>query len=100
MLRQYLMPSSFNAGEIIVAVYAYAWHIYFNFSGYTNLVTGIALLLGFKVPINFNAPYMASSLKDFWGRWHISLSTFIRDYIYIPLGGVAKDFPEQISIYY
>ncbi|KLN96356.1 MBOAT family O-acyltransferase [Moellerella wisconsensis] len=85
-------PSSFNAGEIIVAVYAYAWHIYFNFSGYTNLVTGIALLLGFKVPINFNAPYMASSLKDFWGRWHISLSTFIRDYIYIPLGGSRKGF--------
>lgn len=76
-----------SAAELLVAVYAYAWTIYCNFSGYTDLVTGIALLLGFRLPVNFNAPYLASNLKDFWGRWHISLSTFIRDYIYIPLGG-------------
>ncbi|MDD9339368.1 MAG: MBOAT family protein [Providencia heimbachae] len=85
-------PVGYSAGEIIVATYAYAWNIYFNFSGYTNLVTGIALLLGFRVPVNFNAPYMAANLKEFWARWHISLSTFIRDYIYIPLGGNRKGF--------
>ncbi len=85
-------PSSYSAGEVLIAIYAYAWNIYFNFSGYTNLVTGIALLLGFQVPVNFNAPYMAANLKDFWARWHMSLSTFIRDYIYIPLGGSRLGF--------
>ncbi|HEQ1859943.1 TPA: MBOAT family protein [Providencia alcalifaciens] len=85
-------PAGFSAGEILIATYAYAWNIYFNFSGYTNLVTGIALLLGFRVPLNFNAPYLATNLQDFWKRWHISLSTFIMDYIYIPLGGSRKGF--------
>ena len=85
-------PAGHGAGEIIVATYAYAWNIYFNFSGYTNLVTGIALLLGFRVPVNFNAPYISTNLKEFWARWHISLSTFIRDYVYIPLGGNRKGF--------
>lgn len=85
-------PASYSAGEVLIAIYAYAWYIYFNFSGYTNLVTGIAMLLGFKVPVNFNAPYISVNLKDFWGRWHISLSLFIRDYIYIPLGGNRKGF--------
>ncbi|MGJ3355766.1 MBOAT family O-acyltransferase [Providencia sp. Je.9.19] len=85
-------PTGYSAGEILVATYAYAWNIYFNFSGYTNLVTGIALLLGYRVPVNFNAPYIAANLKEFWARWHISLSTFIRDYVYIPLGGNRKGF--------
>lgn len=76
-----------SAASLLVAIYAYAWVIYCNFSGYTDLVTGIGLLLGFRLPVNFNAPYLARNLKEFWGRWHISLSTFIRDYIYIPLGG-------------
>ncbi|CCW31876.1 Probable alginate O-acetylation protein AlgI [Xenorhabdus nematophila F1] len=80
-------PTSYHAGQILVAIYAYAWNIYFNFSGYTDLVTAIALLLGFKVPRNFDAPYLAENLQLFWRRWHISLSTFIRDYVYIPLGG-------------
>ncbi|PVZ86340.1 MBOAT family protein [Serratia sp. S1B] len=83
-------PVSYNAAENLVAVYAYAWNIYFNFSGYTNLVTGIAMLLGFVLPVNFNAPYFATNLKEFWERWHISLSKFIRDYVYIPLGGNRK----------
>ncbi|MEQ2026097.1 MBOAT family O-acyltransferase [Xenorhabdus szentirmaii] len=83
-------PSNHHAGQILVAIYAYAWNIYFNFSGYTDLVTGIALLLGFRVPQNFNAPYLAENLQVFWRRWHISLSTFIRDYVYIPLGGNKK----------
>ncbi|MDR0217579.1 MAG: MBOAT family protein [Enterobacteriaceae bacterium] len=85
-------PTSYHAGQVLVAIYAYAWNIYFNFSGYTDLVTGLALLLGFRVPQNFNAPYLAENLQAFWRRWHISLSTFIRDYVYIPLGGNKKPF--------
>ncbi|OCA53164.1 MBOAT family O-acyltransferase [Photorhabdus namnaonensis] len=85
-------PASYNTGQILVGIYAYAWHIYFNFSGYTNLVTGLALLLGFRVPENFNSPYLAENLQAFWRRWHISLSEFIRDYVYIPLGGNKKGF--------
>lgn len=80
-------PSGHSAEQVLLSVYGYSLLIYLNFSGYTNLVTGVALLLGFKLPDNFNAPYAARNLKEFWGRWHISLSTFIRDYVYIPLGG-------------
>lgn len=80
-------PGSYSPEQILLSVYGYSFLIYFNFSGYTNLVTGIALLLGFQLPENFNYPYAARNLKEFWGRWHISLSTFIRDYVYIPLGG-------------
>ncbi len=83
-------PGGYSAGQNLLAVYAYSWNIYFNFSGYTDLVTGIALFLGFRLPVNFNAPYLAANLKEFWGRWHISLSCFIRDFIYIPLGGSRK----------
>ena len=83
-------PGSFTPEQVLLSVYGYSLLIYFNFSGYTNLVTGIALLLGFRLPENFNAPYAAHNLKEFWGRWHISLSRFIRDYVYIPLGGNRK----------
>lgn len=85
-------PENATPLQLLVAVYAYAWQIYFNFSGYTNLVTALAALLGFTLPVNFNAPYRAANLQAFWGRWHISLSLFIRDYIYIPLGGNRKGF--------
>lgn len=92
-------PTEYHTLELIIAIYAYAIEIYLNFSGYTDLVTGIALLLGFKLPLNFNAPYLATSLKAFWGRWHISLSTWIRDYIYFPLGGNRKGFSRtQINV--
>lgn len=80
-------PQDYDASQNIIAVYAWAWQIYFNFSGYTNLVTAISLLLGITIGINFNHPYMATNPEIFWKRWHISLSNFIRDYIYIPLGG-------------
>lgn len=92
-------PSEFHTVELLLGVYAYAAEIYLNFSGYTDLVTGIALLLGFKLPVNFMAPYLASSLKRFWGMWHISLSRWIQDYIYIPLGGNRKGFTRmQINV--
>ncbi len=92
-------PTEYHTTALILATYAYAIEIYLNFSGYTDLVTGIALLLGFKLPVNFNAPYLATSLKDFWNRWHISLSTWIRDYIYFPLGGNRKGFSRtQVNV--
>ncbi len=70
-----------------LAVYAFALQIFFDFSGYTDIGRGSAQLLGYRVPINFNIPYVATSVADFWHRWHISLSTWLRDYLFIPLGG-------------
>lgn len=80
-------PRDYHALDALLGLVAYAWQLYFNFSGYTDLVTGLALLLGYRLPRNFDAPYLARNLRDFWRRWHISLSTWIRDYVYIPLGG-------------
>ena len=80
-------PQSFFALDTLVAIYAYAVQIYADFSGYTDIAIGLALLLGFRFPQNFNRPYIAESLQDFWRRWHMTLSRFLRDYLYIPLGG-------------
>jgi alginate O-acetyltransferase complex protein AlgI len=68
-------------------VYLYALQIYFDFSGYTDIARGLGLLFGFRWPLNFDAPYLATSITDFWRRWHITLSEFLRDYLYVPLGG-------------
>ncbi len=73
-----------------LGVYAFAWQIYGDFSGYSDLARGSAQLLGFHFMVNFRQPYLATSLQDFWRRWHISLSTWLRDYLYIPLGGSRK----------
>ena len=70
-----------------MAMYAYAGQIYADFSGYSDVAIGVSLLLGYRIPENFNYPYLARSLQDFWRRWHISLSSWIRDYLFIPLGG-------------
>ncbi len=83
-------PGQHSSLEILIAVYAYAVQIYADFSGYTDIAIGIALLLGFKFPQNFNGPYTAASLQDFWRRWHMTLSRWLRDYVYIPLGGNRK----------
>lgn len=73
-----------------IGALAYTFQIYFDFSGYTDMAVGIALLFGIRLPMNFNSPYKATSIIDFWRRWHMTLSRFIRDYIYIPLGGGRK----------
>jgi len=73
--------------DLLVAFYAYAFQIYFDFSGYTDIAMGVAGLLGFRLPENFRHPYLAESPSEFWRRWHISLSSWLRDYLYIPLGG-------------
>ena len=70
-----------------LGVTAYAFQIYFDFSGYSDMAIGLGRMLGFEFPRNFNAPYLSESITDFWRRWHISLSTFLRDYLYFPLGG-------------
>jgi alginate O-acetyltransferase complex protein AlgI len=80
-------PQLLSGIDLWLAVYAFAFQIYFDFSGYTDIARGSALLFGYKVPINFNLPYLASSISDFWRRWHISLSSWLRDYLFIPLGG-------------
>jgi alginate O-acetyltransferase complex protein AlgI len=83
----YGAPSQHSALEVLVATYGYAVQIYADFFGYTNIAIGLALLLGFQFPQNFDAPYAATSIQDFWRRWHMTLSRWLRDYLYIPLGG-------------
>jgi D-alanyl-lipoteichoic acid acyltransferase DltB (MBOAT superfamily) len=82
--------STLDGGLALLAMYAFAFQIYGDFSGYTDIARGVAKCLGFEIPLNFNLPYFATSPKDFWGRWHISLSTWLRDYLYIPLGGSRR----------
>ncbi len=83
----YKMPEAFSSTELWIFSYAFAFQIYFDFSGYTDIARGSAMLFGYKIPINFNMPYIASNISDFWHRWHISLSTWLRDYLFIPIGG-------------
>jgi len=88
--RVFDAPGMFSALETYAAVLGYALQIYCDFSGYTDIAIGSALLLGVRFPVNFDSPYKARSVTDFWRRWHISLSTWLRDYLYIPLGGNRK----------
>lgn len=80
-------PSTFGSLHLTIAMYAYAFQIYYDFSGYSDIAIGAARMFGFDLPINFDRPYLATSLGNFWRRWHISLSTWLRDYLYFPLGG-------------
>ncbi len=80
-------PNLATRTELLTAIYGYAIQIYADFSGYTDIAIGIALLLGFSFPQNFNSPYRALTITDFWRRWHMTLSRWLRDYLYIPLGG-------------
>jgi D-alanyl-lipoteichoic acid acyltransferase DltB (MBOAT superfamily) len=88
--RVFDAPLQYSGLEAYVAVIAYALQIYCDFSGYTDIAIGSAQLLGIRFPVNFNAPYQATNIADFWHRWHISLSTWLRDYLYISLGGNRK----------
>ena len=80
-------PGATSALEAWTGALAFTGQIYADFSGYTDIAIGVALLLGFVLPPNFDLPYLATSPIDFWRRWHMSLSTWLRDYLYIPLGG-------------
>ena len=77
------------------AVMAFNFQIYFDFSGYSDMAIGLARIFGIRLPINFNSPYKAVNFIDFWRRWHITLTSFIRDYLYFPLGGSRKGVPRQ-----
>ncbi len=85
--RVFETPLLFTGFENLLALFAYSLQVYADFSGYTDIATGIALLMGFHLPQNFNSPYKADRPSEFWHRWHISLSRWLRDYLYIPLGG-------------
>jgi alginate O-acetyltransferase complex protein AlgI len=103
-LAEYVNPvfAAAAAGQAITvleawqAVLGFAFQIYFDFSGYTDMALGIALLFGVLLPQNFDAPYRARSLQDFWRRWHMTLSRFLRDYLYIPLGGSRRGLAVQL----
>jgi alginate O-acetyltransferase complex protein AlgI len=83
----YASPGSFEGVNVLLAFYAYAYQIYFDFSAYSDIAIGLGSLFGLKIPENFDRPYLATSPRDFWRRWHITLSTWLRDYLYISLGG-------------
>ena len=85
--KVFATPSSYNTIELLLSLLAFTISIYADFSGYSDLSIAIALLLGFKTPDNFNRPYLSPSISEFWRRWHISFSTWLRDYVYFPLGG-------------
>ncbi|MBA4388531.1 MAG: hypothetical protein C0404_11155 [Verrucomicrobia bacterium] len=86
----YKTPGDFSGTALLAATFIFAWQIYFDFSGYSDMARGVGRLFGFKIMLNFNNPYLATGLSDFWRRWHMSLSFWFRDYVYIPLGGNRK----------
>ncbi|MCU0390468.1 MAG: MBOAT family protein [Thermoflexibacter sp.] len=88
--RVFASPLNYSGFENLMGVYGYAIQIYCDFSGYTDIAIGLSLLMGFRLNINFNSPYKAQNITDFWRRWHISLSSWLRDYLYISLGGNRK----------
>ncbi len=88
--KVYDAPEQFQAPALVLATFLFSWQIYFDFSGYTDMARGVARMMGFRLMLNFNNPYLATGLGDFWSRWHISLSSWFKDYVYIPLGGNRK----------
>lgn len=88
--RVFDAPNSYSSFENLMAVYGYALQIYCDFSGYSDMAIGLALLMGFTLPANFRAPYQSKNITEFWRRWHISLSTWLKDYLYISVGGNRK----------
>ncbi|MCF8296545.1 MAG: MBOAT family protein [Saprospiraceae bacterium] len=88
--RVFTNPLTYTSFENLMALFGYSLQVYVDFSGYTDIAIGIALLMGFRLPTNFNSPYKAQNVGDFWKRWHISLSSWLKDYLYIPMGGNRK----------
>jgi len=86
----YNTPGRFEAPALLLATLTFSWQLYFDFSGYSDMARGVARALGIRIMLNFNHPYLAIGLRDFWHRWHIGLSTWFRDYFYIPLGGSRR----------
>lgn len=85
--RVFATPTSFSGFEVLLGLYGYSLQVFADFSGYSDIAIGVALLMGFRLPVNFRSPYKARNVGEFWRRWHITLSTWLRDYLYIPMGG-------------
>jgi D-alanyl-lipoteichoic acid acyltransferase DltB (MBOAT superfamily) len=96
--RVFDFPNLYTGTETLIAVYAYAFELYYDFSGYTDIALGSAMLLGIKLPPNFNRPYTAVSLADFWRRWHISFSNWLRDYLYFSLPGKRSKIAPYVNL--
>ncbi len=93
-------PAQYQSLDVLAAIYGYTLQLFFDFSGYSDLVVGLGMLLGLRIPVNFRAPLLAHNIREFWDRWHISLSVWIRDYLYIPLGGSRHGFSRtQINLF-
>jgi alginate O-acetyltransferase complex protein AlgI len=92
-------PATFTGAENLLALYAYSMQVYADFSGYTDIAIGVALFMGFRLSVNFNSPYKALHVGEFWKRWHISLSSWLKDYLYIPLGGSKQgEFRTNVNL--
>ena len=96
--RVFDTPLLFTGLENLIALFAYSLQVYADFSGYTDIAIGVAMLMGFYLPLNFNSPYKATNAAGFWKRWHISLSNWLKDYLYIPLGGNRNSTPGTFII--
>jgi D-alanyl-lipoteichoic acid acyltransferase DltB (MBOAT superfamily) len=96
--RVFDLPTLYSGGDVLVAVYAYAFQLYYDFSGYSDIAIGAGVLLGIRLPVNFNAPYRALNITDFWRRWHISFSNWLRDYLYFSLPGPRTHFMPYINL--
>ncbi|SPE40751.1 Membrane bound O-acyl transferase, MBOAT family protein [Candidatus Sulfopaludibacter sp. SbA3] len=96
--RVFDTPNLYSGAEALIAVYAYSLQLYYDFSGYTDIARGSAMLLGIRLPVNFDRPYLASNLTDFWRRWHISFSNWLRDYLYFSLPGKRTRFMPYVGL--
>src|SRR5690606_11949754 len=92
----YGAPQGHNGLQLTLATFFFAYQIYCDFSGYSDIAIGSAIILGFKLMTNFRTPYYSRSVGEFWTRWHISLSTWFRDYVYVPLGGSRQGLPRWV----
>ena len=95
--RVFDLPTLYSGGDVLVGVYAYAFQLYYDFSGYTDIAIGSGLLLGIRLPVNFKSPYRAANIADFWRRWHISFSDWLRDYLYFSLPGASGIAGDALS---
>lgn len=93
----FVTPAAYSGPEVLLGLYAYTLQIYLDFSAYSDMAVGFAKILGLQVPENFHFPYRATSLREFWARWHMTLSSWLRDYLYIPLGGNRLGQPRQLT---
>ena len=92
-----IAQTGLTAADAWIGSLAFTFQLYFDFSGYSDMAIGLALMFGLKLPINFDAPYQATSIRDFWRRWHVTLSRFLRDYLYFPLGGSRLGEVRQVA---